>query len=99
MNNAARHSGCARANINLSVESGWLVLKVSDDGNGFNPTEAVEGQGLAGMTRRAESFDGMLEIISKPGDGTTVGLRVPLRPSKLRLYTSLGRLLGDRRSR
>jgi ligand-binding sensor domain-containing protein len=99
VNNAARHSACARAKITLSVNSGWLVLEVTDDGNGFNPAEAVEGQGLAGMTRRAESFGGTLEIISKPGDGTTVGLKVPLRPSKLRLYTSLGRLLGDRRSR
>jgi ligand-binding sensor domain-containing protein len=94
VNNAARHSACAMAKINLSVDSGWLVLDVTDDGNGFNPAEAVEGQGLAGMTRRAESFGGAIEIISRPGEGTTVGLKVPLRPSR-----SLGRLLGDRRSR
>jgi ligand-binding sensor domain-containing protein/two-component sensor histidine kinase len=79
INNAVRHSGCAMTRIKLAVESGWLVLEVADDGKGFDPAEAREGQGLASMAMRAGSFGGMLEIISAEGEGTTIRLRTPIR--------------------
>jgi signal transduction histidine kinase/ligand-binding sensor domain-containing protein len=95
VNNAVRHSGCARTSIKLRVESGSLVLEVTDDGKGFNPAESGEGHGLASMVRRAESFGGTLEIISAQREGTTVRLRAPIRT---RSWLPLGILLGDRRS-
>jgi signal transduction histidine kinase len=78
VNNVLRHSGCAKAVIDLVVESGWLVLTVSDDGKGVDLQEAEAGHGFSSMRRRAESFGGQLEIISPNGSGTTVRLTVPI---------------------
>jgi two-component sensor histidine kinase len=78
VNNVARHSGCAKAAIEVSVENGCLVLSVSDDGKGFDATGASEGEGLLSMQQRAESFGGALEINSREGNGTAVQLKVPV---------------------
>jgi ligand-binding sensor domain-containing protein/two-component sensor histidine kinase len=78
VNNIVRHSGCARADIEVRVEDGWLAVDVNDYGTGFDLTEAGEGQGLSGMRRRAEGFGGRLEISSREGGGTTVRLKVPV---------------------
>jgi signal transduction histidine kinase len=59
---------------------GSLVLRVSDDGRGFDPTaRAVRARrlGLTSMNERAASLGGSLTITSALGQGTTVELRVP----------------------
>jgi len=78
VNNIVRHSGCANAEATLQVDHKTLVLLISDDGRGFDPTLARAGEGLASMRRRAERIDGEIEVISKPGDGATVRLKAPL---------------------
>lgn len=77
VNNVVRHSGCARASIEMTVEGRWIALSVSDDGKGLEITQEVEGQGLASMHRRAQGFGGKIEIISPGGSGTTVRLLIP----------------------
>ena len=47
-----------------------------DDGSGFAFAEAERGLGLAGMRERSLLVDGDLNIESRPGNGTTVRLRV-----------------------
>ena len=79
LNNAVRHSGCTSALIDFQVERSWLVLRVRDDGRGFDLEKASEGQGLLSMTRRAGRLGGELRIDSKPGKGTEICLRVPRR--------------------
>lgn len=79
INNAVRHSHCRRIEVDLYLERGHLVLRVSDDGMGFNTNEPGEGQGLINMRRRAEALGGEFELSSSPGKGTVVGLRVLLR--------------------
>jgi signal transduction histidine kinase len=78
VNNIARHSGCAAAEIELHLEAGWLALRLADDGPGFDPAGLSEGQGLASMRARAEGLGGELQINSNNGRGTTVLLKVPL---------------------
>ena len=51
---------------------------VADDGVGFTiDDDLLASLGLAGMRERASLVDGRLEIISGPGEGTTVVLEVP----------------------
>src|SRR5204862_733333 len=45
VNNIARHSDCTEAAIILSVHSGSLLLELRDNGKGFIPSEASEGNG------------------------------------------------------
>jgi len=79
LNNIARHSECSAAQIDLRVERSLLVLKVRDDGRGFDADARSEGNGLVNIKRRAESLRGDLQLISSEGNGTEVILKVPCR--------------------
>jgi len=78
VNNIARHSGCKSAEASLKIERGMIILKLSDDGHGFDEASMDYGQGLDSMRRRAEKLGGQLDLISQPGAGTTVILKAPL---------------------
>ena len=78
VNNVARHSRCSRAEIHFFVEDEGLVLRVRDDGTGFDMDEDGDGNGLVSMRKRAESLRASLRVVSGKGEGTTVTLRVPL---------------------
>jgi signal transduction histidine kinase len=78
VNNIARHSKCSETDIELQARDGWLVLKLSDNGKGFDTGQASDGSGLASMRQRAERLGGKFEIVSNHGNGTTVTLQVPL---------------------
>jgi signal transduction histidine kinase/ligand-binding sensor domain-containing protein len=76
--NAAAHAGARRVEIELKVGKGQLLLRVSDDGRGFDPAAASDGHGLTSLRERARAIGGELTIESSPGQGTTVRLRAPL---------------------
>lgn len=82
IHNAARHSGAGRVDVELSTGDQHLVLRVSDDGRGFDPAAPSEGNGLASMRRRARAVGGTLELRSAPGQGTGLTLTVRLEPSR-----------------
>jgi len=78
MNNALRHAHCERIEVKLSCSKGRLVLRILDDGVGFDPKDAVgKGFGLTSMNERARAVNGNLHIASRPGR-TSVELRVPI---------------------
>jgi signal transduction histidine kinase len=79
VNNAARHSNCARVEIEVRLDRGLLALSVSDDGRGFDPSDEGDGNGLANMHRRARAVGARLDVRSAPGAGTTVAFDVPFR--------------------
>lgn len=78
VNNAARHSGCTKADIRFVLDDGHFVLTVKDNGRGFDPDQAVEGNGLINMRERARLLKAMLLVTSDPGSGTTINLRTPV---------------------
>jgi len=84
VNNISRHAAAEHAIIRLSQRDGTLELNVEDDGVGFDPdqvtaSEKGEGLGLMGMKERAALVGGALELVSKPGRGTSINVRIPLR--------------------
>jgi signal transduction histidine kinase len=78
VNNMVRHSGCTEANIEFLIESGWLELKIRDNGKGFEPDREGDGNGLVSMRQRTARIGGTLDISSNHGKGTVVRLRAPL---------------------
>jgi ligand-binding sensor domain-containing protein len=78
INNVVRHSGCNEARIDFSIQHGALELRVYDDGRGFYPEIASDGNGLASMRQRALRIGGALDISSQGEQGTTVSLKAPL---------------------
>ena len=81
LTNVMRHAEARSVRVSLSEQDGHLVLIVADDGKGFSESEISGSLGFLGMKERAQVCGGTVEIASCPGNGTTVTLRVPMRPT------------------
>jgi two-component system NarL family sensor kinase len=76
--NARRHADASRIEIDLAVEAGTVVLRVHDDGMGFDPSvRDDERYGLRGMEERARLAGGRLRVVSESGGGTLIEVVVP----------------------
>ena len=80
VNNMIKHSGLTRAEIEFRIADGNLVLRVGDNGKGFDTGSESDGHGLMSMRERTAALGGTMEIASEPGLGTTVTLIAPLDP-------------------
>jgi signal transduction histidine kinase len=78
--NIARHAEAWRVDCQLSVRGDVLVLEISDDGKGMDPSSVADPKslGLMGMVERAESMGGHVVFLPNPGKGTYVILTMPL---------------------
>ncbi|MEU9337628.1 GAF domain-containing sensor histidine kinase [Streptomyces sp. NPDC048290] len=80
LHNALRHSGAQRVDVVLERREGGAVLRVRDDGAGFDPRtvrRAGRHLGLVSMRDRASGVGGRLSVQSAPGSGTTIEMEVP----------------------
>lgn len=77
--NVARHAQAMTMSLALTVDSQYWMLRVQDDGVGFDPqAESMSGMGLRGVRERAEIFGGRVDFSSTPGAGSTVTVWIPL---------------------
>jgi signal transduction histidine kinase len=74
--NAVKHSGASTITLTATGQAEALVLRVTDDGHGG--ADPAAGSGLAGLTQRARTVDGRLEVTSPPGGPTRVTVELPL---------------------
>jgi nitrate/nitrite-specific signal transduction histidine kinase len=79
LNNALKHAHAQSVHLYLCQEKPKIVLEVSDDGVGFDPsaTRQQGGFGLRGMEERAARIGSALKVESQPGAGTRVRVEVP----------------------
>ncbi|MFI9148794.1 GAF domain-containing sensor histidine kinase [Streptomyces sp. NPDC053367] len=80
LHNALRHSGAEHVDVTLDRRGSGAVLRVTDDGSGFEPRavrRAGRHLGLVSMRDRAGGVGGRLTVESAPGKGTTVEMEVP----------------------
>ncbi|KOV69673.1 GAF domain-containing sensor histidine kinase [Streptomyces sp. MMG1121] len=80
LHNALRHSGAEHVAVRVDRRGGGAVLRVSDDGTGFDPQKvrrAGRHLGLVSMRDRASGAGGTLTVESVPGKGTTIEMEVP----------------------
>jgi signal transduction histidine kinase len=81
LQNALRHAGARRITLEVHHADGWIHLRVSDDGRGFDrarPDASRHGMGLFLMEERVGLVDGHLSVDTSPGRGTHVLARLPL---------------------
>lgn len=78
LSNVARHARNEAVLLDARVTKGDLVLVVRDRGPGFDPATIRRGNGLDNMQERATLLNADLSIHSRPGEGTTLVLTVPL---------------------
>ena len=95
LNNVRKHARARHVSVQIQSLPALLVAQVSDDGVSFNVKQVPEHSshatknststhfGLRAMQERVEQAGGALEIVSKPGAGTTIKARFPLPPLAL----------------
>lgn len=78
--NIRKHAGVRRAVVKLEDSGKMLTLVIKDEGSGFDldSNRDKESYGILGMRERVNLFRGKLDILSKPGAGTQVIIKVPL---------------------
>lgn len=81
--NASKHARATHVKVEMRHAGHEAVeISIHDDGRGFNPERvrehAMGGSGLKGMRERAELVGGVLDVVSAPGDGTTITLKIPI---------------------
>jgi signal transduction histidine kinase len=83
LRNLAKHAAVNQGWVSLVVTGAELVLRVRDEGVGFDPAavRSEPGLGLSSMEERVRLIQAELSITSAPGRGTTVEVRVPLARS------------------
>jgi signal transduction histidine kinase len=78
--NAVRHADPSHLDISLAYDIGSVSLAIKDDGCGFVKSGDLLGFGLRGMRKRSAAIFAELEIVSQPGEGTSVEVTVPFPP-------------------
>lgn len=79
INNVRKHSGTQVARVSLARMAGDLRVEVADDGRGFDPRQVRRrGFGLRGIMERVQLAGGACVVESQPGEGTRLGIRIPL---------------------
>lgn len=73
LNNTLKHASAEIVDVNLYRMGDSLMMEVSDNGRGFDPAvESDGGMGLENMRKRANEIGAQLDILSSPGEGTTI---------------------------
>lgn len=83
--NAVRHAHARRVEMEITFDHNLLRLRISDDGQGFDPTRPIDKSsaahfGLATMHERAVDAGGRCTINAAPGAGVQVLAEFPLAP-------------------
>lgn len=79
--NVGKHSSARIVDVHLTLGGGSLMLRVRDDGRGFDEGRQTSGFGMAIMREWASSLGGRLVVTSVRGRGTQVTLHAPLKQS------------------
>jgi signal transduction histidine kinase len=85
LTNISRYAQASQVQVTLGYRGKALGMEVRDNGKGFTAVEETQSKtfGLLGMRERALALGGHLEIVSVPGQGTVVGLTIPIQQDTL----------------
>ncbi|MEW5718430.1 MAG: GAF domain-containing protein [Chloroflexota bacterium] len=84
INNVAKHSGARNVQLSFECYDGLVQIVVADDGIGFDVADAARstdrqrGLGLVGMQERVGLLGGQISLVSAPGHGTQISIRMPV---------------------
>jgi signal transduction histidine kinase len=81
LTNCARHAAAGRVDVAVTVEGPSVLVTITDDGRGVVPARPPTGLGLVGIAERARELGGTFEIGPGPSAGTTLTVRLPMRPA------------------
>ncbi len=79
LQNIIKHAGASDVKVSIRYTEDRMYITIFDNGVGFNPETELnkrEGLGLQNILRRATLVGGKAEIMSKPGEGTTLQIQM-----------------------
>ena len=81
LTNIAKHAAAKKVTSTIEQVNNMVHLSVADDGIGFNSSLKQKNLtfGLLGIKERTSTMQGECNIRSKPGEGTTIEVKIPLR--------------------
>lgn len=77
MQNSIKHSKCKNIYVNLSSNENEIILKLNDDGIGFDIEKKYDGIGLSNMKKRTSLFKGSFDMQSS-SNGTEALIKLPI---------------------
>jgi signal transduction histidine kinase len=83
LTNLAKHAAATQVTVRMQREGDRACITVVDNGRGFDVgANRGSAQGLMGMRYRVEAEGGEMQVLSSPGQGTTVRAWLPARPAE-----------------
>lgn len=78
VNNATRHADANQIMVQLSMSQNKTGIAVEDDGKGFDKRNLIQtkGAGMANINYRVKYFNGVSDIVTAPGSGTSVNIEL-----------------------
>jgi signal transduction histidine kinase len=76
LNNVLRHAHCSQVIFACAYQDRILELSLQDNGHGFDLKSVTGGHGLENMTLRAQKIQADIQIVSQPGKGSAIHLRL-----------------------
>lgn len=83
VHNAIKHARASELAFHLTFAENVLTISIHDNGVGFMAKPSPAGNGLKNMQRRLENLGGACAVESRPGEGTTITLRVTTRDASV----------------
>ncbi|MEY4519838.1 MAG: hypothetical protein RLZZ499_2438 [Cyanobacteriota bacterium] len=78
LTNIQKHAQASLVSIRGQPTSEGIILKIEDNGRGFNPNRVNSGYGLLGMKERVDNLGGNFQIDSAIARGTCIQVTLPL---------------------
>jgi two-component system sensor histidine kinase UhpB len=72
LSNVLKHAEASSISIHVKTEESKVLLKITDDGKGFDASAKRNGVGLTNIINRADLFNGKVKIDSMPGKGCSI---------------------------
>lgn len=82
LNNVSQHAEANSVTVHLEGSPEEVCLTVADDGKGFDTGKTKIKTGLTSMRERAASVNGKVAVDSKPGEGTSICVKIALVSDK-----------------
>ena len=77
MQNIYKHAKASQVDISFEKEKNNLILRITDNGVGFDINKSKKGIGLKNINDRLKEIKGYLDLNTKPNQGTTITITVP----------------------
>lgn len=78
LNNIAKYARARQVDLSMQVEDHSIAIVIRDNGVGFDMAQTKRGIGLSNIKRRAELFGGSINLVSAPGKGCQLSIKIPL---------------------